>query len=273
MTDRRPIVIVNGLQQELPAGDDVANSVLAAVAQLSGYTPANIAEVEAGTKAMRVTFRENDAPGSLVNRAFTVSHHAIGMTLPVNATTGAIAASPILTAGLIHPCVAILRKMTFGCVTTALTGTRSGLIRMRLLEYLPIFTVDAFTQWFLPPLGTSSIVSSMTVGNLFSSLKGNQPQPMMIMSSLPGASTIGGINIGSKTLGDAVGDASVTVGKQNIPQTTIFDHMQHSPFVMGPNNGFLVTLDSPAAGTSQSIQCFVNVIWDELQPVPSLAEV
>jgi hypothetical protein len=273
MTARRPLVIDSGLQQELPAGDYLADPVLAAIAQLSGYTSANIAEVEAGTKALRVTFRENDGPGSSFDRAFTISRHALGMTVPVSATTAAISAQPIVTAGLVHPAIVILKKVTLGCVTTALTGTRAGLLRMQLKEYLPIFTLDSFQQWILPPLGTSSTVDSMTTGNLFSSLKGSQPQPMLNLSSLPGGVSIGGINITSKTLGDAVGDASVTVGKQNIPPTTIFDHMQHSPFVIGPNNGFLVTLDSPAAGTSQTIRSFINMVWDELQPIPSLAEV
>jgi hypothetical protein len=69
MTARRPLVIVNGLQQELPAGDNITDPVLAAISQIAGLNGTTLLEVEAKYGAARIVLRPNDG-GSLIEQAF-----------------------------------------------------------------------------------------------------------------------------------------------------------------------------------------------------------
>jgi hypothetical protein len=79
MTARRPLVIVNGLQQELPAGDNITDPVLAAISQIAGLNGTTLLEVEAKYGAARIVLRPNDG-GSLIEQAFDVGHYAMGIS-------------------------------------------------------------------------------------------------------------------------------------------------------------------------------------------------
>lgn len=265
MTDRKPIVIVSGLQQELPAGDNVADPVLAALAQITGYS-GTVLEVEANTRALRGTLRPQSI-GPDFARDLVVGHYSLAFMQSVTVSTVAIASSLLNAVNKSSCMIAVIRKVSVGLVTTALSGARTGVAKMSMRQFLPAIDNDSSVMYLNPPIGSSATAVPFNVGNPFNGLKTNQPLPQLTMCGLPGSVSIPGVGIGSKTLGEATGGLLVTVGAQSIPNSVIFDHLgnNHQPLTLGNNTGFFIQLDVPAAATSQTVQAMVGVQWTEYQ--------
>lgn len=254
--------------------DEVLNPVMPAVTQLQGYTIANVAEVEAATKALRAMLRAEDIAFG-ADAVFAVSRHMLGAQCAISATTQALTfaagTGTVLGAVWGFNGLALLKKCTVSVVTSAVSGARLGNISCRLHRNWPAINTVAVTSDILPPIGPAGGggVGAMLPSSNYNTMNIQQAQPLMVVSIGSAAASIvtGGIE-SSKALGVAMGGAQSAVG-QNIPPTTIFDCVGggYEPYVMIANTGFNVTLDVPAAVTSQTLSVSVNLQWDEWIPI------
>jgi hypothetical protein len=265
MTTRKPLVMVNGLQQELPAGDDPSLAFLAALGQILGDTSANILEIETATKAARVVYQPSAGGAREVN--FDICHYRAGVPVNGNATTAAINGAEMMTmANTQGGAIGILRKVTAGMNTSAVAGARIGLCAIQMFEIFGVYNMSGSTAiYILPPFGGGSD-GAIGVTADYCSLNSRQNQPQLRAQRSTGGVGVpsySGIGQG-QNFNTIFGTAKTAVGA-NIPPTVLFDHQVNGPFVMTRGSGFSVTYSSPAAVTSQSINGFVNWSWDEWQ--------
>lgn len=269
MTTRIPLVNLLGTVAELPNGDELATAALASVTQILGYTPANILEVEANTRAARVTYRAQ-AGGPAEEMAYCISEHSLGMTFEHSATTTWPAYAEVMTAGNPGmPMISMLRKMTVGAATKAVTGARLGVSKLELYQIYPLVGMGQTFQWILPSLTTLPAPSALVtqVGNT-KSLRCTQDNPLWIVqgafSIAPAATTAVGVVTTSKPVGVAQGEAKSAIGTNIVP-SVVFDHMAAGPLVLPPFSGLVLGAIFPAAVTSQTVDYFVNMQWTEWQ--------
>jgi hypothetical protein len=266
MTTRKPLVIVNGLQQELPAGDDPALvAFLASLTQVLGDTSANILEVETATKAARVVFEPS---GSSPREAlFDICHYRAGVPVNGNANTAAISACEMISMAnaFSNGTIGILRRVTAGMNTSAISGARIGVCAIEMYEIFSVYNMNALASRFVPPGGGGSD-GACTISPNYCSLNSRQSQPQLIVQRGTGGAAVpafSGLNQGFD-INLVFGTVKTAVGL-NIPPTVLFDHQINGPFVMPRGSGFSVVYTAPAAVTSQSLNGFVNVAWDEWQ--------
>jgi hypothetical protein len=259
MTTRKPLVIVNGLQQELPAGDDPA------LVAFLGDTSANILEVETATKAARVVFEPS---GSSPREAlFDICHYRAGVPVNGNANTAAISACEMISMAnaFSNGTIGILRRVTAGMNTSAISGARIGVCAIEMYEIFSVYNMNALASRFVPPGGGGSD-GACTISPNYCSLNSRQSQPQLIVQRGTGGAAVpafSGLNQGFD-INLVFGTVKTAVGL-NIPPTVLFDHQINGPFVMPRGSGFSVVYTAPAAVTSQSLNGFVNVAWDEWQ--------
>jgi hypothetical protein len=266
MTTRKPLVIVSGLQQELPAGDNVADSTLAALDQILGYSSV-ILEVEANSKAARVVYRPFDGanPSEMV---YDVGHYSVGFSGSFSATTSWTNNSQVCSM-LMAGGIALLRKITFGCCTTAVVGTRVGAGRVDLLEGKPITGLALANLYVNPPIGA---LQGGSISANYNSLRGNQINPILQIESTGSLTTPNG-GVGdtgsynaSKPIASHYFGVKNAVGNDLAP-TVIFDaYNNNAPYVMGEFEGAFLGLTYPAAVTSQAVFWSVAMQWDEWTP-------
>jgi hypothetical protein len=243
--------------------------MLPAISQVLGFTSANIVEVEAATKAMRVTVRPTDL-GMGQDKMFNVSRHAVSVQTSLTLTTVSYTDFSFVAGWWTWPGVAFLNKCTASLCTSALTGARSGVSMLRLTEVNPMIALSAATNLFVPPIGTPAPNAS---NGLFSSLNGKQLQPSLFMAATLTNTSIGysGLEIFSKPLGIAMGSTRAIVGEQNIAPVVLFDAYANGgfePYAMATNTGFSLAGDGPGAGTSQTVNVAASFQWDEWLPSP-----
>jgi hypothetical protein len=270
MTARRPLITTGGRNRELPAGDYLADPVLAAISQVAGLDGATLLEIEAKYGAARMTLRSNDG-GSLIEQAFDVGHYAIGFTGGMVLTTTYPAEAD--AAGLLWfgPGYAVIRKLWVNCATVALVGARVGLGRMFACEIKPCVGSPGTNQWITPPLG----LATLNPGQNFHSLRTRQLAPQIVMGS-PGQGvgpasaplSFSGVQYTSKNIGEATFGVKAGVGTDLAPTPLIDTYTGGQPYVLEPAQGIMVQIVYPVAATSQSINYAVNVVWDEWYPMP-----
>jgi hypothetical protein len=269
MTTRKPLVIVNGLQQELPAGDDpTLVAFLAAITQVLGDTSANILEVETATKAARVVYQPLGGGNSSLREAlFDVGHYRVGCPVVGNANTAAITSCEMIT--MANPfsagTIGILRKVTAGMSTFAVAGARLGLCSIQMNEIFAVYNMNSQAFRMIPPGGGGGDGQN-TISGDYCSLNSKQSQPQLIVQRNTGGASVpafSGLQYGVY-INQLIGPAKSAIGL-NIPPTVLFDHQVNGPFMMARGSGFSVTYTAPAAVTSQSLNGFVNVAWDEWQ--------
>jgi hypothetical protein len=263
MTDRRPLVIVNGLQQELPAGDGVAASVLPATAQFEGYTIANIAEIEAATKALRVTPR---AFGDMTDSVLCCNRFAMGLQISHVATTTFLANSEVLTLMNLSANPVAIRRIGLSVATVALTGARVGLMRVCGMQMYACTSMYNHAFLFNPPVGQAD-----NFGANVSGLKLRQNSPTLFIgcsqnslapNGVPGFTAVVS---GGRTIGEVTGGAPAAVGT-NVKPYWFFDSYGEEPFWLHPTMGLFINSTFPAAGTSQTIRYALSLVWDEWLP-------
>jgi hypothetical protein len=243
--------------------------MLPAISQALGYTSANIVEVEANTKAMRVTVRPTDLGGGQ-DQMFTVSRHAVGIQTSLTLTTLSYTDFSFVAGWWTWTGIAFLNKVSVSMCTSAVSGARTGPSMLRLTEVNPMIALSAATNLFVPPMGTPSPNAST---GLFSSLKNDQLQPSLFLAATLTNTSIAysGLEVFSKPLGLVFGGARLLAGEQNIPPTMLFDawaNGSYQPYTMATNTGFSIAGDGPAAGTSQTINVAASLQWDEWVPAP-----
>jgi hypothetical protein len=273
MTARRPLVIVNGLQQELPAGDNITDPVLAAISQIAGLNGTTLLEVEAKYGAARIVLRPNDG-GSLIEQAFDVGHYAMGIAGSYSATTTFVP-SDMLMGAWFGPGYCVIRKIEVMCGTSAVSGTRAGRGNIVLSELKPAVGSPGVNNWATPPNPNGNLVNIATQSN-FHSLKTRQLAPEVIMA-YPGTNfnPTGSMNW-TASINNAVYIGAISFGVksqvgQDLKPTNLLDLSAGSqPMVLEPSQGFLVNCAYPAAVTSQVVNYAVNIVWDEWYPMPQV---
>lgn len=243
--------------------------MLPAVSQALGFTIANIVEVEAATKAMRVTVRPADL-GQGQDQMFAVTRHAVGVQTLLTLTTSAYSDFVFVAGWWSFAGIAFLNKCDVALCTSAVSGARAGVSMLRLCSVAPMLGAGAATQVVVPPIGTPV----PNVNNaLYNSLRTDQPPPQLFITAAVSSTTvpITGIEVYSKPLGLAIGSTRLLAGEQNIAPQRIFDaaaNGSYQPYTMPLNTGFTISGEGPAAGTSQTLNVSANFQWDEWIPVP-----
>jgi hypothetical protein len=171
----------------LPAGDNLSDPTLAAVTQVAGLNGTTLLEVEANTKAGRVTLRSNDG-GSLIEQAFDVGHYAMGITGSYSATTTFVP-SDMLMGEWFGPGYCVIRKLEVMCGTSAVVGTRAGRGNIVLSELKPAVGSPSTNNWVTPPNPSGNLVNIAVQSN-FHSLKTRQLAPEVVMASTPESTLI-----------------------------------------------------------------------------------
>jgi hypothetical protein len=275
MATRKPLVIISGQQQELPAGDFISDPVLEALTQISGFS-GTLLEVEANTKAGRVTLRANEA-GSLFEQAYDVGHYCMGFggsfaftsTWPTEADAASIE--------WFGPGIAVIRKLWISLATTQLTGARAGAGHAFLNELKSAVGSPGTNTWITPLVSNGNILNANSFQNN-NSLRQRQLTPQIILAS-PGFNIgaagsalgfVGGAQATNKTVGEAMFGAKSVIGTDLPPTSLIDTYMGGQPLVLEAAQGLVLQLVYPAAVTSQTVNYTVNVIWDEWYPSPEV---
>lgn len=241
--------------------------MLPAVTQALGFTAANIVEVEAATKAMRVTVRPTDLGGGQ-DQMFTVTRHAVGAQASLTLTTASYADYGFFAGWWDFSGLAFLNKCSISMCTSAVSGTRVGNCVMRLSKVSPMLSPGPSSTLIIPPLTAAANAPS---GD-FSSLDIRQVTPQLFLTVAQASTSLvtAGIEQQTKSLSVAVGNCRAVVGEQNIKPHALFDawdNGSYQPYTMSIGHGFVVTADGPAASTSQTINVSANFQWDEWIPV------
>jgi hypothetical protein len=251
MATRKPLVIISGQEQELPAGDIISDPVLAALTQIAGLDGTTLLEVEANTKAGRVTLRANEA-GSLFEQAYDVGHYCIGFGGSFAFTTTWPAEADMAVIEWFGPGIAVIRKMWISLATTAITGARAGLGHV-----------------FLNELNANSFQNN-------NSLRQRQIAPQIIIGCAgfnigPASALLGFTGAQSaKSVADAVFGVKAAIGTDLPPTSLIDTYAGGQPLVLEAAQGLVLQLVYPAAGTSQTVSHTVNMVWDEWYPSPEV---
>jgi hypothetical protein len=232
---------------------------LTPIAQVRGTNDVTLAQVEAATRALRVTPKTLALDGGWV-----VNHYHAGRNQSISLTTASMAGAPLATFGMPYSGIACLNKFVVtGVVTSALVGARVGPGKLTLRKALYANTaiqdmnVGSSVPWPDNSMGGAGLKS----------LFGRQA-PALMVSALwtTAASTLGSNDLLAEVTG---GFKSSPVGDQNFGNVTLFDAWetgQYKPLICLPGNGFELGLVSPAAVTSQSLDWSANLQWDEWVP-------
>jgi hypothetical protein len=277
MTARRPVVIISGLPQEIPAGDCVADPVLTAISQILGRDGATLLEVEAKYGAFRATLRPNDA-GPLYEQVFNIGHHAFGFSSSFSATT-TFTPSDLAFIGWFSPGYMVIRKLWVTCVTSAVAGTRAGNGNVFLRDLKPLIGAPSTSNWCIPPQASFGNILNNLNANVqnFHSLKQRQLAPQCVIAMPTAASAPNGsMNWTATATQSTQAGANVMFGVKSqvgidLPPTMLIDvSAGQQPVVLEPSQGQLVGLSYPAAVTSQVVNFSINMVWDEWYPTPQV---
>jgi hypothetical protein len=274
MTARRPLVIVSGLQQELPAGDDITDPVLAAVSQIAGLNGSTLLEVEAKYGAARIVLRSNDS-GSIIEQAYSISHNCMGFSGSFAFTTTWPAEVDMASIEWFGPGIAIIRKLWISLATSQLTGARVGLGRAFLTELKSAVGSPGTNAWITPLVSNGNVLNANSSQNNLS-LRTRELTPQIILASPgfnigaagAGLGFQGGTQSTTKTVGEAVFGVKAAIGTDLPPTTLIDSYAGGQPCVLEAAQGLVAQLIYPAAGTSQTVNYAINVVWDEWFPSP-----
>lgn len=221
-----------------------------ALGQVIGYTVGNTAEVEANTRAVRMTLRSQD---SLDPDAFQVNRYAFGDSTTFNLTTSGLVGNNLFLGVLLRQGCALIRKLSVSLATTAVSGTRNGTASMALFRSDSMSSAGTFNQ-VLP--------SNRTIG-----LNVNQSPPVLFLGDGQGSSLSTGTLMDAQMLGIAEAGVTGVVGT-NIREQALFEAKPGElPVVLTNWTGFLIQCTVPAAATSQSLIASMNIRWDELVPI------
>jgi hypothetical protein len=274
MATRKPLVIISGQEQELPAGDIISDPVLAALTQIAGLDGTTLLEVEANTKAGRVTLRANEA-GSLFEQAYDVGHYCIGFGGSFAFTTTWPAEADMAAIEWFGPGIAVIRKLWISLATTAITGARAGLGHVFLNELKPAVGSPGTNQWVTPPLPGGNVLNANSFQNN-NSLRQRQIAPQIIIGCAgfnigPASALLGFTGAQStKSVADAMFGVKAAIGTDLPPTSLIDTYMGGQPLVLEAAQGLVLQLVYPAAGTSQTVNYTVNMVWDEWYPSPEV---
>jgi hypothetical protein len=244
--------------------------------QFKGYTTANVAEVEANTRAIRSILRARDFGGTIDTRGFDVNRYQMPFYSKLAETTNA-GSNVGMTCGMwMNSGFAVIHKVTVSAVLEALVGTRSaGAMNIRYRTLYPCYLLNINISNFIvnPPGGATLNAGGRGAPNLRQS---NQTNPRLFC--LTGGNWSNAANLyGQLFAVRAYGDTLATVrgGPQNVlgnldvPPVAIFDSNNMQPHILDPDNGFIIEMDCPASATSYTVTLCTTVTWEEWVPTNS----
>lgn len=235
-----------------------------ATTQLIGFTPANIAEVETNTRALRTTLRPDDV--TINGQGWTVGRymHSAGIYFEGQSnTTTAIVGGECVTFHWNSTGIAIPKKVMVSLVTGGLAGTRVGTSRMEM--FLSSQAISIASGLSSPPIET--IAGAGGFGN--SGLNSRQPFSQALLNYAAVTSgAAAGHALETNPVASVVAGAPSTAGSTQIQGHVLYDWRQEEqPIVLTAYRGFSILMTVPGAGTSQDIMWDVTIQWDEWVPV------
>lgn len=210
--------------------------------QLNGFTTANVAEVEATTKALRVTPKPIDY-GAL-------GIYAVGSPTGVM-SAGLGAAAPIFSFrwGDSSGKVAVIKKVLVSA--GGITAFTAGQVTLSLVRLLSFTASDS--------AGTS-LVPSGNMNKLRTSMATSLVTDLRISSTI--TLTAGTRTPDTNPIGSATGSTTATAGTVMMPPTELFRASAADyPLVFAQNEGMAVLATVPAGGTWTGA---VSIVWEEL---------
>lgn len=274
---------VSGFQQVDPYTLSLGTQ-LDAISQIAGFTSANIVEVEAATKALRVTVRATTRGGEADSYGFTVTRHSWGRVASMVGTTGNIGAPLVIFAcGWQSEGYGCINKIMVSQQLAALVGARTlAASRLDLSVVDPIADLHilfAFgglgtgPQLWLPPL--SGIAGGGVYGSVNSHNRQHKPPEMQIVTG-SNMGTSSGLALGagasaqvSAPLSSIYGNVSGVAGTLEIPPSLLFDARstgQYQPLMISKSKGYQIGATAGGAATSLTINYGISMQWDEWVP-------
>jgi hypothetical protein len=303
MTARKPLVIVSGLQQELPAADIIAPGATLTTTQRDALvSPGTGQQIFNSTKSQpeyydgtiwrnyagepSIAISQLLGSSTAANIAEVEATKALRVTMrPLEVTptddfvinqysvgSDAIAQSVTTTAGTdvvfflgawFAAGFSIIRQIRASFWTSALSGTRNGTCVAKLWHTSSI--IGTSNGNFLVPDGGASPAAG--TNRLTLGLDGRQPPSQMDM--VFGANIAVGTNLDVpelEPLGVVYGECKNAIGS-HIKNEILFDAKKAEvPLYLLRRQGFYVTFSYPAAVTSQTVNASLNIRWDEYFP-------
>jgi hypothetical protein len=211
--------------------------------QISGFTSANILEVEANTKAARVTLRAEDY-GALGN-------YSVGANSGIMAA-GLAANSPIVSfrwADATNLC--LIKKIQFSAAAGA-TAFAAGLANFKWFIARSFSAVDTGGSSFLPSTNFNKLRATMGT-TLLNSLLASQTATLTAgtrtKDTNPFAATIAGV--------------PAVIGQQLVPPGTLIYERKPGefPLILVQNEGIILEATVPATGVWGFT---MNIDWTEI---------
>jgi hypothetical protein len=224
-------------------------------------------EVEANTRAVRVTYRAAD---TVLDQLFSVSEHSLGFHCTITEGTAWIANTEVLTFGMpFFSAIAFLRRLTLSAATSGIVGTRTGVATYMLNQIEPHAGMGSTGRWIMPAV---TLIENPihTGGPNVKSKNSRQDSPLLNVETCGlGAATsapgVTGILTTSKNLATVARSVKAAIDT-DLPPTVIYDHLHEGPFVMSPLRGLSLNATYPVAGTSQGVHFCGTLEWTEWQP-------
>lgn len=236
--------------------------------QLIGLTSGNIAEVEAATRALRVTLRDDDfnIPGWKIGRYQAgVAHGVNTQESPLTGATidqGVVALFWIPTNG---PGFAVIKRITVSLITAALSGARNGTCKMEVVKIVSELGDGTGRGNALLPTSNISVAGKPLVLGL----SNRQTAPQLGVNFANTASAILGSNtaLEGQAFATIEGGAKNLAGSSQFVNELLWDYrVAEMPLICTTCWGALIRLTMPAAVTSQTFHFCANVTWDEWVP-------
>lgn len=219
------------------------NATLGGKFQIAGKTVANIPQVEANTRALRVTRRDGNA------MRFGGAYMAGGRTTQLSSYVG-----PGVLMAFIWPSstgIAIINKVTVSVNNSAAAAT-AGVWTLKMTR------ASAYTAG--PGTGTKTVISPVHFGTLRAT---NYEPQATIWLGLPGPLTGATQTLDTNPLGIIiVGGRGGAVNETIIPYTNLFEARPGDPpLILQGNQGFDINLTTPANNCNPEMSCLIY--WEE----------
>lgn len=201
-----------------------------AASQIQGFTTANIAEVEANTKALRATLRDVDV-GAL-------GGYSMGIESGLMAA-GLATAAPIFSMRWGDATrLALIKRVTFSAANSV-TAFAAGIARFDLFVARSYSVADTGGTSFLPTGNVNKLRTSFGT-TLFSDVR----------ASATATLTAGTRTLDANPIAAVVGGVPATVGVQLVAPFAIFDQRPgEHPLLLAQNEGIVLQATVPATGT------------------------
>jgi hypothetical protein len=240
--------------------------------QFKGFTTANIAEVEANTRAMRSILRPRDFGATIDTQGFDVNRYQMSVYSKLADTTNAASNAAMMAGMWLSSGFAVVQKVVVSAVLEALVGARNtGAMNLRYRSMYPCYIMTNQSGSLAYPTGSQTLNQ---VGYNSQGLRNATQNPprlfLMTSQNLSAGSNLYNllslVRIYGETLGTVRGGPQNVLGNLDVPSYPIFDASVQQPHIIEANRGFGIELDCPSAVTSYTVTICTTITWDEWVP-------